>query len=126
MFEDIQPVRGFSVDNLEAAQNFYSNTSGIEIATSGRGPNLTFVRDSRIFIDHKADQVTGTFTVLKFPVDYIDKSVEELTEKSVKFDHNGYVTDEKRIARSISGNRGPDIAWSKDPAGNILTLLHEV
>lgn len=58
-------------------------------------------------------------------VDDIDKAVDELTDKGVKFEHYGDVTDEKRITCGITGNRGPDITWFKDPAGNTLTVLHE-
>ena len=67
----------------------------------------------------------ATYTILNFPVEDIDKAVEELSGKGITFEKYDGMTDEKGIARGISQNRGPDIAWFKDPAGNILSVLHE-
>lgn len=92
---------------------------------AARASILTFVGSCKLLVYPKADHVPATITVLNFPVDNIDKAVDELAEKRVKFEHYGDVTNEKGIARGISGKCGPDIAWFKDPTDNILSVLHE-
>jgi hypothetical protein len=67
----------------------------------------------------------ATYTMLNFPVDDIDKAVDELSRKGISFEHYPGMTDERGIARGIAAGRGPDIAWFKDPAGNILSVLQE-
>lgn len=77
-----------------------------------------------VFVYSKPDHEAATYTVLNFPVDDIDKAVEELTAHGVVFEHydEGFLkTDVKGIARGDNDN--PDIAWFKDPAGNILSVL---
>ena len=73
----------------------------------------------------KDDHVPATYTILNFPVEDIDKAVDELTAKGVKFEHYGDFTDSRGIARGIAKSQGPDIAWFKDPAGNVLSVVHE-
>jgi hypothetical protein len=63
--------------------------------------------------------------MLNFPVDDIDRAVDDLTRKGVKFEHYEDLTDQKGVARGIAAGQGPDIAWFKDPAGNILSILKE-
>jgi hypothetical protein len=63
--------------------------------------------------------------MLNFPVDDIDRAVDDLTRKGVKFERYEDLTDQKGVARGISAGQGPDIAWFKDPAGNILSILKE-
>ena len=73
----------------------------------------------------KDNHQAATYTVLNFPVEDIDAAVYELTGKGVVFErYEGFSQDEKGIARSDSPEHGPDIAWFKDPAGNILSVLH--
>ena len=73
----------------------------------------------------KADHTPATYTILNFPMEDIDKAVDDLTRKGVTFERYENLTDEKGIARGIAANRGPDIAWFKDPAGNILSVLKQ-
>ncbi|HSW47559.1 MAG TPA: hypothetical protein VLG67_00615, partial [Candidatus Saccharimonadales bacterium] len=82
----------------------------------------------KIFIYEKGDHQPATYTILNFVVTDIDKAVDELTEKGVNFEHydsKEMKTDEKGIARGLSVNMGPDIAWFKDPAGNFLSVLQD-
>jgi hypothetical protein len=72
----------------------------------------------------KADHTPATYTILNFPVDDIDQAVDALTSKGVTFEHYDNLTDERGIARGIATHQGPDIAWFKDPAGNILSVLY--
>ena len=77
-----------------------------------------------MFVYPKDDHQPATFTILNFEVEAIDEAVDELTNRGVQFErYEGIPADEKGILRGISQNRGPDIAWFKDPAGNILAVL---
>jgi hypothetical protein len=69
--------------------------------------------------------VPATYTILNFPVEDIDKAVDKLTAAGVNFEHYGKLTDARGIARGATTGGGPDIAWFKDPAGNILSVLQE-
>jgi hypothetical protein len=83
--------------------------------------NLHIAGGSHILIYPKPNHTPATFTILNFPVDNIERAVDELTKRGVRFEHyEGEIkTDKKGIAR---GN-GPNIAWFRDPAGNILSVL---
>jgi hypothetical protein len=71
----------------------------------------------------KADHTPATYTILNFPVANIDQAVDALTSKGITFEQYANLTDERGIARGIATQQGPDIAWFKDPAGNILSVL---
>ena len=83
----------------------------------------------KVFIYEKPDHVPATFTVLNFVVADIDAAVDQLSGKGITFEHydlgNGAVQDEKGILRGLAASMGPDIAWFKDPAGNILSILQD-
>ena len=88
------------------------------------GLGLRFPNGGRVFIYPKDDHQPATFTVLNFPVDDLDAAVDDLTAKGVTFErYEGMPHDAKGIVRSPSPDMGPDIAWFKDPAGNILSVL---
>jgi predicted enzyme related to lactoylglutathione lyase len=125
MFKDSTAFSGFSVNDMAAAKKFYSTTLGLEVVDGPMGLELKLAGGGRVFIYSKDDHVPATFTVLNFPVDDIEKAVEELTGEGVSFEHYDSMTDEQGIARGIAAHRGPDIAWFKDPAGNILSVLQE-
>ena len=124
MFANTKAFSGFAVPNLEAAEKFYGDTLGIDISKGEMGDlvlNLTGGRDT--FIYEKPDFVPATYTILNFVVDDVDQAVDRLTKKGVEFErYEGFDQDEKGIAR---GDQGPAIAWFKDPAGNILSVLEE-
>jgi catechol 2,3-dioxygenase-like lactoylglutathione lyase family enzyme len=125
MLGDARAFSGFSVNDLATAGEFYSKTRGLEVSENPQGLRLAIAGGNAIFVYHKGDHVPANYTILNFPVEDIDKAVDELTAKGVKFEHYGGVTDERGIARGISRNQGPDIAWFKDPAGNILSVLQD-
>jgi catechol 2,3-dioxygenase-like lactoylglutathione lyase family enzyme len=112
---------GFSVNDLDVAREFYGETLGVPIEESPAGIRLTI--GNGILVYPKQDHTPSTYTMLNFPVDNIDQAVDELTGKGIKLEHYGGVTDKKGVARGLSHDRGPDIAWFKDPAGNILSVL---
>jgi catechol 2,3-dioxygenase-like lactoylglutathione lyase family enzyme len=112
---------GFSVNDLDVAREFYGKTLGLPVEESPAGLQLKI--GNGILIYPKLDHQPSTYTMLNFPVDSIDDAVDELTGKGITFEHYGGITDKKGVARGLSHDRGPDIAWFKDPAGNILSVL---
>jgi len=119
---------GISVDNLEKAKKFYTQTLGLKFEDEKMGLQLSMPGGGKLFIYPKDNHTPATFTVLNFVVEDIDESVDELTKEGVKFEvYEGFPfkQDEKGIARGKSVNQGPDIAWFTDPAGNILSILEE-
>src|SRR6478735_360671 len=123
MFKDTKAFSGFSVDDLAAAKAFYADTLGLEVEESPAGLTLKIAGGNGTLIYPKDNHVPATFTILNFPVEDIDQAVDELTRRSVVFDQYENLTDERGTARGISTGQGPDIAWFKDPAGNILSVL---
>lgn len=115
---------GFSVNDLAKAKEFYSQTLGLELDNDEMGLTFNLPGGGHVYIYQKDDHQPATFTILNFVVDNIDASVEELTSQGVMFEQYDNMTDEKGIARGIAAHQGPDIAWFKDPAGNILSVLH--
>lgn len=125
MLKDVHAFSGFSVNDLSAAKEFYSQILGVEVEEDKMGLTLKIASGNNIFVYSKDDHQPATYTILNFEVDDIDKAVDGLSEKGVKFEQYGEMTDAKGIARGISANMGPDIAWFKDPAGNILSILND-
>ena len=114
---------GFSVDNLEEAKQFYADVLGVEVVEEEMGLKLNI--GNTIFVYQKDDHKPATFTVLNFPTDNIDTAVADLKKKGVEFESFPELTNENNIARGLDYNRGPNIAWFKDPAGNILSVLED-
>ena len=126
MLKGSEAYSGFSVNDLDKAREFYGATLGLEVeGDSAQGLRLQVAGPSGVFIYSKDDHVPATYTILNFRVDDIDKAVDELAGKGVKFENYEGVTDAKGIARGKSIGQGPDIAWFKDPAGNFLSVLND-
>lgn len=125
MFKDTPAFSGFSVSDIAAAKTFYGETLGLELVDETMGMKFRVGGGGTIYLYPKDDHTPATFTILDFVVDDIDKAVEGLKAKGVKFEKYEGLTDDQDIARGIAAHRGPDIAWFKDPAGNILAVLHE-
>ncbi len=124
MLKDNVAFSGYSVDDLEKAKEFYQNILGVETSQDEMGLKLTVTNGYEIFLYQKDNHTPATFTVLNFVVNDIDAAVDELSAKGVEFEkYPGMNQDEKGIARGKAANYGPDIAWFKDPAGNILSVL---
>jgi catechol 2,3-dioxygenase-like lactoylglutathione lyase family enzyme len=124
MFKDTKAFSGFSVNDLAAAKKFYNQTLGLEVEENFAGLMLKIAGGNGTLIYPKDDHTPATYTILNFPVDDIEQAVDELTSRGVTFEHYEN-TDERGILRGISKKLGPDIAWFKDPAGNILSVLKE-
>jgi predicted enzyme related to lactoylglutathione lyase len=125
MFKETKAFSGFSVDDLAAAKAFYAQTLGLEVEENPAGLILKIAGGNGTLIYPKDNHVPATFTILNFPVDDIDQAVDELTKRGVTCEQYDHLTDERGIARGIAAGQGPDIAWFKDPAGNILSVLQE-
>jgi len=124
MLANSKAFSGFAVDDLSAAKRFYGETLGLQVADVQEdmllGLNIAGGRD--VLVYHKPDFTPASYTILNFPVDDVDAAVDELLSKGVQFEHyDGFDQDEKGIARG----EGPEIAWFRDPAGNILSVLKE-
>jgi catechol 2,3-dioxygenase-like lactoylglutathione lyase family enzyme len=122
MFKDTKAFSGFAVDDLEKAKEFYGDTLGLNVSAEHGLLHLHIAGGTDILAYPKPDHTPASFTILNFPVDDIDKAVDQLRERGVRFEtYPGLETDVKGIFRG----GGPYIAWFTDPAGNILSVLQE-
>jgi catechol 2,3-dioxygenase-like lactoylglutathione lyase family enzyme len=122
MFENTRAFSGFSVDDVPEARKFYGETLGLRVSEEYGMLSLHIAGERDILVYPKPDHTPATFTILNFPVADIEKAVEELAERGVRFErYDDSNTDEKGIYRG----QGPLIAWFKDPAGNILSVLQQ-
>jgi catechol 2,3-dioxygenase-like lactoylglutathione lyase family enzyme len=123
MFKDANAFSGFSVDDLDRAKQFYGETLGLIISENPAGLELQLGGGGRVFVYPKPNHEPATFTILNFAVSNIGQAVDELAAAGVTFErYDGLEQDDRGIAR---GDGGPNIAWFKDPAGNILSVLEE-
>lgn len=114
----------FSVDDMEKARAFYEKTLGISVRENKEmGLNLE-LPGGKVFIYQKDNHEPATFTVLNIVVQNIDKAVQKLKEEGVEFEmYEGLHQDKDGIARGRKADMGPDMAWFKDPSGNILSII---
>ena len=123
MLAGTRAFSSFAVDDLDEARRFYAETLGLETEVLDEEAGLMVLRlaggrDTIVYL--KPDFTPATYTVLNFEVDDVDAAVDELTKRGAVMErYEGFEQDDKGIARG----RGPDIAWFKDPAGNILAVL---
>lgn len=123
MLSKTKPFSSFSVNDLEKAKEFYGQTLGLQVKAQPEGLELVF-SGNPVFIYPKENHVPATFTVLNFPVRNIETSVDELSQRGVRFEkyqEGELKTDERGIFRG----EGPTIAWFRDPAGNFLSVIEE-
>lgn len=126
MLAPIRAFSSFSVKDLEAAKHFYTEILELKLEDETMGLHFALPGGGHQFIYPKADHEPAVFTVLSFAVEDIDSAVQELAAKGVKFERYPEMEqDEKGIMRGLKINRGPDIAWFKDPGGNILAVLQD-
>jgi len=124
MFKDTNAFSGFSVDDLDRAKEFYGKTLGLTVTENPAGLELHLGGGGSVFVYPKGEQHTpASFTILNFPVEDIEHAVDDLATAGVSFErYDGVEQDDRGIAR---GGGGPNIAWFKDPAGNILSVLEQ-
>ena len=126
MLKHSKAFSGFSASDIPKAKEFYAEVLELEVKDKPMGViELNIEGGNKIIIYPKPNHVPATFTVLNFPVTNIDDAVDELINKGIVFEQYDapIKTDEKGICRS--DGRGPNIAWFKDPAGNILSLIED-
>ena len=122
MLKDSKAFSGFAAPDIEKAKQFYGQTLGIEVSESHGLLTLHLAGGNNVLVYPKPDHVPAKFTVLNFPVENVDQAVDALTKRGVRFEI--YDTGEiKTDKRGIMRGHGPTIAWFKDPAGNILSIL---
>jgi catechol 2,3-dioxygenase-like lactoylglutathione lyase family enzyme len=124
MFKDAKAFSSFSVNDLKPAKEFYGNTLGLEVKELPEGLEIRLADGLNVFLYPKPNHTPASFTVLNFPVDDIDEAVDELNSLGIrleKYNQPEIRTDEKGIMRGP----GPEIAWFKDPAGNVLSVVEE-
>jgi catechol 2,3-dioxygenase-like lactoylglutathione lyase family enzyme len=120
MFAETKAFSGFAVDDVAKARQFYGDTLGVATSEENGLLTLHIAGERPTLVYPKPDHTPATYTILNFPVDDVDKAVDDLTARGVSFErYDGLEQDAKGIAR----NGGPDIAWFKDPAGNVLSVL---
>lgn len=125
MFDNSKTFSSFSVDNLDKAEDFYKNALGLSVKRQGEmGLDIDLANGGKIFIYSKPNHKPASFTILNFIVSNIDKAVDELTNKGIKFKrYKDFDQDKKGVVRSTSPELGPSIAWFTDPAKNILAIM---
>jgi catechol 2,3-dioxygenase-like lactoylglutathione lyase family enzyme len=123
MFRNANAFSSFSVDNLEKARQFYGQTLGLEVSESNEGLSLHVAGGNQIFIYPKTNHTPATFTILNFLVDNVEKAVDDLNNRGVKFEI--YSQGELKTDDSGICHGKPTIAWFKDPAGNFLSVLED-
>jgi catechol 2,3-dioxygenase-like lactoylglutathione lyase family enzyme len=125
MFANTKAYSGFAVDDMGKAREFYGETLGLKTSLLDEEHGLMSLHlagDRDTLVYQKPDLTPANYTILNFAVDDIDQAVDELSARGVRFErYEGFEQDEKGISR---GN-GPNIAWFKDPAGNVLSVLQE-
>jgi len=124
MLGDSPAFSGFSVDDIPKAKEFYGRTLGLKVDESNGLLELHLGGGATVLVYPKPNHTPATFTVLNFPVANVDEAVDQLTKRGVRFEvynEPHLKTDKKGVFRG----GGPIIAWFKDPAGNILSVLEE-
>ena len=120
MLSDSKAFSGFAVDDIDAARRFYGETLGLRISEENGMLTLHIAGDRPTLVYPKDDHTPAEFTILNFPVDDVDAAVDALAARGVQFErYDGFGQDEKGIMR----DQGPPIAWFKDPAGNVLSVI---
>jgi catechol 2,3-dioxygenase-like lactoylglutathione lyase family enzyme len=126
MLKNSKAYSGFAVDNLTKAQDFYGETLGLEtelLDEDQRLVTLHLAGDRPTLVYEKADHSPANYTILNFPVGDIERAIDELAARGVRFErYDGFDQDDRGISRGA----GPLIAWFKDPAGNVLAIHQEI
>ena len=125
MLTDSQAFSGFSVRDVDEARRFYEQTLGLTVTpVPDMGPlaRVHLGSGADVLVYGKDDHEPATFTVLNFPVADLESEVDRLTAAGVTFERYDQFSPD---AKGIHRGQGPDIAWFRDPAGNILSLIQQ-
>jgi catechol 2,3-dioxygenase-like lactoylglutathione lyase family enzyme len=120
MFTNTKAFSGFGVDDVDKAREFYSEALGLEVSEENGLLTLQIAGDRPTLVYPRPNHTPADYTILNFPVDDIDQAVDDLTARGVQFErYEGFDQDDRGIMRA----EGPPIAWFKDPAGNVLSVI---
>lgn len=122
MFKDSKAFSTFSVNDLKKAKEFYGGTLGLGVTETPEGLELKLAGGNTVFLYPKPNHTPASFTVLNFPVNDIEEAVDTLVDLGCRLEHYD-LPDLKTDKRGIARGPGPQIAWFKDPSGNILSVL---
>ena len=125
MLEDSEAFSGFSVNDIQKAKEFYGRVLGLKISESHGLLHLHLAGGTTVLVYPKPNHSPATFTILNFPVANVETAVDDLTQRGVRFeiyDEADFKTDDRGVSRGV----GPVIAWFRDPAGNILSVLEDM
>lgn len=128
MFHAKAAFSGLSASNLDEQKQFYTEVLGLNLADDAMGLMFDLPGGGQLFIYERPNHEPATYTALNFVVESIDTAVDELSAAGVTFeryDNMPAQQDEKGVMRGLATNDGPDIAWFKDPSGNILSVLQD-
>jgi catechol 2,3-dioxygenase-like lactoylglutathione lyase family enzyme len=125
MLGDSKAFSGFAVKDLGAAREFYGETLGLRTKMLDEGAGLMQLDlggDRPTLVYEQPDSMPASYTILNFPLPDVEAAVDELASRGVEFErYDGFEQDEKGIAHGP----GPEIAWFKDPSGNVLSVLSQ-
>lgn len=130
MFEDSQAFSSYSVNDTAAARQFYSETLGLDVSEDWMGLKFSFPNGHTVFLYQKDDHQPANFTVLNLPVEDIDATIDKLEALGITMERYGSLPppaqqDDRGVLRGKAVEMGPDIAWFKDPAGNVIAILED-
>jgi len=124
MLKDSKAFSGFSAGDIPKAKEFYAGTLGLDVSESHGLLTVHLAGGNNVLIYPKPNHVPATFTVLNFPVPDIDRAVDELAKRGVRFEQYD-LPEIKTDRKGIKRGNGPTVAWFKDPAGNILSVIED-
>jgi catechol 2,3-dioxygenase-like lactoylglutathione lyase family enzyme len=120
MFTNTKAFSGFAVDDIDKAREFYSETLGLKVSEENGLLTLEIAGDRPTLVYPRPDHTPAEYTILNFPVDDIEQAVDDLAARGVEFErYEAFDQDDRGIMRDA----GPPIAWFKDPAGNVLSVI---
>ena len=120
MLADSKAFSGFAVPDVAEARQFYGETLGLRVSEEHGMLQLHLAGGGDVIVYPKPDHTPASYTILNFPVDDVEATVDALTGRGVRFErYQGLDQDDKGIQRG----GGPLIAWFKDPAGNVLSII---
>ena len=127
IFKLDESFSSYSIEDVKAANDFYGETLGIKVTEEKEGGLGLTLGDTQLFLYPKEDHEPASFTVLNIAVTDIDAAVAELSSRGIEFESYGgdIETDENGIFRGADQDSGPNIAWFKDPSGNILSVIEK-
>ena len=129
MLTALSTFSGISVNDITKARGFYVDTLELKLTDDSMGLNLELPGGAGLFIYEKTDHQPAAFTVLNFVVENINETIDHLvTDHGIvfeRYDNLPAAQDDRGVLRGKTAGMGPDIAWFKDPAGNVLSLIEE-